>query len=68
MSVKEIDPCELVSSPAAAQMLGVKPATLNAWRHEKRGPAYVKAGRRIFYRLTDIRRWLAGGLVGEGAR
>lgn len=29
-------------------------ATLQWWRHIGRGPKYLKIGRRIFYRKTDL--------------
>lgn len=53
-----IDPEELVSEKEAAEILFQKPTTLTAWRHENRGPAYLKIGRRVFYRRSDINSWL----------
>jgi hypothetical protein len=34
--------------------------TLERMRRDGTGPRYVKAGRRILYRLNDIESWLAG--------
>ncbi len=38
----------------AAEYLGVAAQTLYNWRHETRGPDYVKMGRKIVYRLSDL--------------
>jgi predicted DNA-binding transcriptional regulator AlpA len=42
----------------AAQRLGLKVATLRAWRHLGRGPAYVRLGRAVRYLGTDIEEFL----------
>ena len=39
---------------AAAWRLGLKVATLRAWRHQGRGPAYVRLGRAIRYLPSDL--------------
>jgi len=38
----------------AAARLGLKVATLRAWRNQGRGPAYVRLGRAIRYLTIDI--------------
>ena len=42
----------------AATALGISPDTLKGWRWLKKGPAYQTVGRRVFYRMADIRRYL----------
>ena len=42
----------------AAARLGLKVATLRAWRHQGRGPAYVRLGRAIRYLGDDIEQFL----------
>jgi predicted DNA-binding transcriptional regulator AlpA len=32
--------------------------TLRRWRQAGRGPAYVKVGRRVMYRPSDIQTWI----------
>ena len=41
-----------------------KPQTLAKWRHEGRGPRYVKMERRVVYRGRDLNEWLDRGIVG----
>lgn len=55
-----IDPSELIPNEEAAELLRQQPATLTAWRNQRRGPCYLKIGRRVFYRRADIAEWLAG--------
>ena len=35
-----------------------KPQTLARWRHEGRGPAYIKSGSRVLYLGRDVLDWL----------
>jgi len=37
--------------------------TLAHWRHEGRGPAFIRIGRRIAYRGADLNRWLESRTV-----
>lgn len=38
----------------AARRLGLKVATLRAWRRKGRGPAYVRLGRAVRYLSSDL--------------
>ena len=38
----------------AATRLGLKVATLRAWRHQNRGPVFVRLGRAIRYLASDV--------------
>jgi predicted DNA-binding transcriptional regulator AlpA len=41
------------------EMLRVAPRTVQRWRYEGTGPAYVRAGgRRVLYRRQDVTRWV----------
>lgn len=42
----------------AAVRLGLKVSTLRAWRHQKRGPAFVRLGRAVRYLVADIEAFL----------
>ena len=45
---------------AAARLLNVSPRTLQRWRADGTGPAFVRAGvRRILYDVAAIERWAA---------
>ena len=43
----------------AASRLGLKVATLRAWRHQGRGPAYLRLGRAVRYLASDIDEFLS---------
>jgi predicted DNA-binding transcriptional regulator AlpA len=58
MGPQEVPPQRLLDDATAASYIGVQSATLAAWRHQKKGPKYLKIGRRCAYRLEDIEEWL----------
>ncbi len=51
----------LLSPGAAADWLAVPEATLANWRHLLVGPAFVRVGPGIGYRLDDLEAWLDAG-------
>lgn len=51
------DPDRLLNEIQAAQVLGLSSRTLQAWRSQGIGPAYVRAGRAIRYRRADLTSW-----------
>jgi hypothetical protein len=49
---------EPLTEADAAARLGLKVATLRAWRHHGKGPAFVRLGRAIRYLASDIDEFL----------
>lgn len=49
---------DLMAETTASAELGVKPQTLRKWAVQGRGPARVKLGRRVFYRVDTLRAWI----------
>ena len=47
---------------SALLLLG-KPTTLTRWRHEGRGPVYIRFGNRVLYRGEDLNAFLDGHVV-----
>lgn len=55
---------QLVDDPTATAFLGLAPGTLNVWRATKRHPLpYVKIGRRVMYRMSDLEAFIESRLV-----
>jgi predicted DNA-binding transcriptional regulator AlpA len=48
----------LISAAHAPDYIGIQRQTLARWRHEGFGPQWVRMGRRIFYRSSDLRAWV----------
>jgi hypothetical protein len=49
----------LVTPPVTAEILKVTEETLAVWRSTQRYPLrYVKVGRKVFYRMSDIQKFL----------
>lgn len=48
----------LITPSQAAEYLCVSVVTLRKWRWEGKGPKFLKLGRKVVYRETDIHDWL----------
>ena len=48
-----------LNTQEAAELLGVRPCTLERWRCKKRGPRYAKLGSRVMYDIRDLEEWFA---------
>ncbi len=53
----------VVDERMAAEIIGVAPSTLRAFRSQRRGPLFCRIGRRIVYRLPDLEAYLAENTV-----
>lgn len=54
----------------AGDLIGISSGTLRNWRCDpngNKGPAYVKVGGRVVYKLEDLKTWLDEHTVPEGA-
>lgn len=58
MAQVTVDCREVMDEFALADFLGLTVATLRKWRWLRSGPKFVKVGRLIRYRKTDIDEWL----------
>ncbi len=53
---------ELYPTKQAGAYLGdTSPATMQWWRTSGRGPKYLKIGRRVFYRKSDLEAFINAG-------
>lgn len=48
------DLSQAVDERKAAKFIGVAVQTLRNWRHMRRGPAYLKIGKAVRYRIQDL--------------
>ncbi len=63
----KIDP-EHYYTPTAPELRPVAAVqTLARWRHEGRGPAFVKSGSRVLYKGADVLAWLEARRVATDA-
>ncbi len=58
---------ELIDEPTLATRLGVSRSTLQSWRYTGRGPRFIKLGRMIRYRTTDVDAYLRANTRGSAA-
>ena len=52
------DDLTLVDNNQAADIIGVHYLTLQNWRSTGKSPRYVKVGRNVRYRLSELKAWL----------
>lgn len=53
----------LLTPTELALVIEVSVNTLREWRRLNQGPAYVKAGKNIMYRESDVREWIKCSVV-----
>ena len=52
-----------LTTAEAAELLSLKPKTLEDWRWRSCGPPFVRFGRLIRYRAEDLDQWATENLV-----
>lgn len=60
----------LLNEKLAASHLGLSTSVLRSWRCKTRGicgPSFIRVGRSIRYRLTDLESWLSSRTVAGDA-
>jgi len=57
------DPDTLLTEVQAAVFLNLSVRTLQAWRIKMAGPRFVRAGRAIRYRRSDLVAWIDANTV-----
>jgi excisionase family DNA binding protein len=68
MQVKTRQPDPLLTEDQAADLLGVRPTTLQVWRCTRRYPLpYVKVGRNVRYRASALQAFIESRTVGAEA-
>ncbi len=45
---------KMITEEQFCELMEITPTTAAAWRYRSTGPAYSKAGNKIFYSLADI--------------
>jgi excisionase family DNA binding protein len=53
----------VLSIQEVAKLLNVPVSTIYGWKRRGEGPPYYKVGRKLRYRKSDARKWLAEHLV-----
>ncbi|HEX7687930.1 MAG TPA: helix-turn-helix domain-containing protein [Burkholderiaceae bacterium] len=48
----------LLTADETARVLDIDPMTLAAWRHQRRALPFVKIGRMVRYRQSDVRAFI----------
>jgi len=62
-ALSRIDPDALLNEAQASDFLNLSIRTLQAWRVKGAGPRFVRAGRAIRYRRSDLVAWIEANTV-----
>lgn len=54
---------DMLTTKEAAEFLRLKPATMQNWRVNGKGPKYYKPSGIVFYSKEDLIDWLKSGIV-----
>lgn len=55
---------EFIDDHELARRLGIARTTIQHWRLQAKGPAFVRVGRLIRYDVRDVERWIEAQKVG----
>lgn len=67
-TLSKVIQCDLLDENSAAQFLQVEPGTLSVWRSTGRYKIpFIKVGRLVRYRLSDLDSWLKSRTRTNGA-
>ncbi|MEM4406875.1 MAG: helix-turn-helix domain-containing protein [Candidatus Methanomethylicaceae archaeon] len=47
-----------ITEKELSEIISIAPQTLRNWRHQGYGPPYIKVGRRVLYKLSDVIRFM----------
>lgn len=57
-------PTEYLDEKALCALLGISSVTATKWRAKGKGPPFIKLGRLVRYRRSDVDAWLRANTIG----
>jgi predicted DNA-binding transcriptional regulator AlpA len=64
-STNAVDDLALIDEKQLCADLGISSVTATKWRAKAAGPPFIKVGRLVRYRRTDVEAWLASRTIGR---
>jgi len=58
-------PAEFFDEKTLCAFLGISCVTTTKWRAKAKGPPFIKVGRLVRYRRSDVEAWLCACTVGQ---
>jgi excisionase family DNA binding protein len=58
-------PPEFFDERRLCEILGISSVTATKWRAKAKGPPFIKVGRLVRYRRSDVDAWLRANTVGK---
>ena len=57
-------PAEYLDERTLCALLGISSVTATKWRAKAKGPPFIKVGRLVRYRRSDVDAWLRANTIG----
>lgn len=57
-------PADYLDEKAFCALLGISSITATKWRAKAKGPPFIKVGRLVRYRRSDVEAWLRANTIG----
>lgn len=58
------EPAEYLDEKRLCALLGISSVTATKWRAKAKGPPFIKLGRLVRYRRSDVDAWLRTNTIG----
>jgi excisionase family DNA binding protein len=68
MDRQNTNPDAFLTEEQTAEFLNISVRTLQAWRIKLAGPRFVRVGRAIRYRRSDLTAWIEANTVGHAPK
>jgi len=65
MSPQNDNTSPFIDEKRLCEELGISSVTATKWRARAEGPPFIKVGRLVRYRRTDVERWLESRTIGK---
>jgi excisionase family DNA binding protein len=59
------EPAEYLDEKRLCALLGISSVTTTKWRAKAKGPPFIKVGRLVRYRRSDVEAWLSANTIGS---
>lgn len=67
MSANDNQTPEFLDERSLCALLAISSVTATKWRAKAKGPPFIKVGRLVRYRRSDVETWLRANTVGHAA-
>lgn len=67
MSANDNETAPFLDEKSLCALLSISSVTATKWRAKAKGPPFIKVGRLVRYRRSDVEAWLRVNTIGQAA-